>query len=322
GLALACENLGRECASTAICFGMHCVGTAVIAAHATDEQVKRYLIPIAQGEHITTLSLSERGTGVFFFFPQTRIKQRAENFELSGGKHFVTNGSHADSYVVSGSMEGESTGNADFSCIILDRDVPGLNWNGQWSGIGMRGNSSIAMQMNNVSVPTENLLGKVGDQIMYVFQVVAPYFLAAMAGTYLGVAQRALDEAIEHISRRVYGHSGGRVSDAPVVQHRLGELWARVHRNRCALHHSTLAFDRGEENAILGLLAAKADIAECVVTTVNEAMTLCGGVGYSEGTVLERLLRDSRASHVMAPTTDLLRIWTGRALLGQPLLAE
>ncbi len=69
-------------------------------------------------------------------------------------------------------------------------------------------------------------------------------------------------------------------------------------------------------------MAAKAEVAECVVQVVNEVMTLMGGIAYREGGRMSRLLRDARAAHVMAPTTDLLRLWTGRAFLDQPLLAD
>ncbi len=69
-------------------------------------------------------------------------------------------------------------------------------------------------------------------------------------------------------------------------------------------------------------MAAKVEVADCVVSIVNEAMTLCGGIGYRNGSKLHRLLRDARAAHLMSPTTDILRVRIGRALLGQPLLSD
>ncbi|HJX26775.1 MAG TPA: acyl-CoA dehydrogenase family protein, partial [Thermoanaerobaculia bacterium] len=78
--------------------------------------------------------------------------------------------------------------------------------------------------------------------------------------------------------------------------------------------------DLGDPRALVAILASKADAAETAVSVANEAMTLCGGAAYRENGRLSRLLRDARAGHVMAPTTDLLKQWTGRALLGLPLL--
>src|SRR5688500_794208 len=71
GLVAISEVLAQESASAALCFAMHCVGTAVLAAKATDAQRDRYLVPIARGEHLTTLAISEPGSGAFFFYPET-----------------------------------------------------------------------------------------------------------------------------------------------------------------------------------------------------------------------------------------------------------
>ena len=70
------------------------------------------------------------------------------------------------------------------------------------------------------------------------------------------------------------------------------------------------------------MLACKAAAGDTAVDLANEAMTLCGGMGYRENGNLTRLLRDARAAHVMSPTTDILRTWAGRALLGLPILGD
>ena len=72
-VAQVCELLGQECGSTAMCFGMHCVGAAVLSAKVTPDQQERYLRPITEGRHLTTLSLSEAGTGSQFYIPRTRL---------------------------------------------------------------------------------------------------------------------------------------------------------------------------------------------------------------------------------------------------------
>lgn len=192
-LTRVCETLGRECASTAICFGMHSVGTSVIAANATEDQQARYLTPICEGRHITTLSLSEAGTGAHFYLPQTSLEAvDDQTFLLTGTKTFVTNGGHADSYVVSAVAAEPEAPVGKFSCVIVDDDTPGIRWGAPWDGLGMRGNSSRSMELPGLEIPRANLLGSEGDQIWYTFNVVMPYFLVAMSGTYLGVASSAL----------------------------------------------------------------------------------------------------------------------------------
>lgn len=318
-LALVTETLGRFCSSSAICYGMHCVGTAVLAAKPTAYQKEHYLTKIAAGEHITTLSVSEPGTGVHFYLPQTDlIRSDTGDFLIRGTKHFVTNGGYADSYVVSTRATEPARG--EFSCVMVDADAPGLEWEGEWDGIGMRGNSAITMRLNDARAAADNLLGEEGEQTWYVFEVIAPYFLVAMAGTYAGIARAAFDYALNHLRSRLHSHTGESLSQADVLQHRIGTMWSRLEASRQLMFSAARIGDAAHPDALPAILSCKAEIADTAVYIANEAMTLAGGLAYRENGAPARLLRDARASHVMAPPTDILRLWTGRALLGQSLL--
>lgn len=322
-LAKVCEIIGQECASTAICFGMHCVGSSVISANPTETQQADFLAPICEGKHITTLSLSEAGTGSSFYLPQTTMKAISKDeFCINGSKTFVTNGQHADSYVVSVVSNTSDEPLGLFSCAVVSNDSEGIDWGAEWAGMGMRGNSSRTMGLQDVLVPKINLLGRQGDQIWYIFNVVMPYFLMAMAGTYLGVATTALEEAKNHLSRRYHTHTGSSLSQNSVLQHRLGSLWASLEGARQLTYHAAASFDAGEPESLIALMSAKVQVADTVVNIVNEAMTLCGGIGYRKDSKLHLLLRDARAAPLMAPTSDVMRVWIGRALLGQPLLSD
>lgn len=317
-LSLITETIGKACPSSALCFGMHCVGTAVMAAKATDYQAEHYLHQIAQGKHITTLALSESGTGANFYWSETSLTPQGENFLVNGTKQFVTNGGHADSYVISAASAKAEGG--DFSCLIVDQATPGIEWLAPWQGFGMRGNSSRGLRFQNISVPRKNLLGEEGDQVWYVFEVIAPYFLMAMAGTYLGIAQSALDAAGEHLRSRRYAHTGESLRHIDTLQSRYANMWIRVEKSRRLLYEAAQRGDLGDPEALPFILACKADASETAVYAANEAMTLCGGMAYRENSRVSQMLRDARAGHVMAPTTDMLKTWAGRALLGLPLL--
>ena len=318
----ACEILGRECASAGLAFGMHCVAAAVIASKATPDQGERYLEPIARGEHITTLALSEPGTGIHFYYPETQMVRTNDGYLVNGTKSFVTNGGYADSYVVSTVSADPDAPPGHFSCVMIANESPGLRWLEPWHGLGMRGNSSRGASLDNVLVPTSELLGDEGDQVWYVFHVVAPYFLVAMAGTYLGIASSALDVAVERVKKRRYAHSGMALGQIDVMQYKLGHIWSKVQRTRQLVLWAADEGDRQGPLTLPALCAAKAEVAPCVVETVNDCMTLVGGSAYRDGSRLERLLRDARAADVMAPTTDILYTWCGRAVLDEPLLGE
>jgi alkylation response protein AidB-like acyl-CoA dehydrogenase len=303
---------------------MHCVGTACIAAKSTPELVARFLEPIAQGKHLTTLALSEPGTGSHFYLPETRMRLDGVggHYLVSGTKCFVTNGGHADSYVVSTVTDDASAPPGHFSLLVVPGDTEGLVWGDAWAGWGMRGNSSRSLSLDNLEIAAHNRLGREGDQIWYVFKVVAPFFLAAMAGTYLGVASRAVNEVRQHLKKRHYTHTGGTLAEVSVLQHRLGTVWAKLERSRRLAYWAAANADQGGSDALLALCATKAEVAKAVVSITNDCMTLAGGRAYRDGSLLQRLLRDARAADVMSPTTDLLYTWIGRSLLDLPLLGE
>ncbi|MFN2643992.1 MAG: acyl-CoA dehydrogenase family protein [Burkholderiales bacterium] len=318
-LGVVTEAIARACPSSALCFGMHCVGTAVIAAKATKDQETRYLRPIAEGRHLTTLALSETGAGAHLYLPETRLRVDGGDYVVNGTKQFVTNGGHADSYVISTQASRPSEG-GDFSLLVVDRDAPGLAWQAPWAGFGMRGNSSRAVELSDARVPRANLLGEEGDQVWYVFEVVAPYFLMAMAGTYLGIAVAAVQAVGEHLRTRRHATSGQALRHVELLQHRYADMWMETEKTRALIYAAGHLGDIGDPSALPYILSCKVQAAETAVRVTNEAMTLAGGIAYRENSLLARLLRDARAGHVMAPTTDMLKTWTGRALLGLPIL--
>jgi alkylation response protein AidB-like acyl-CoA dehydrogenase len=319
-LAHVGEELGRACGSTGLVYGMHCVAAKVIDVNATDEQVTRYLGPIAEGRHVTSLALSEPGTGVHFYIPRVTFDRDGDRYRLNGRKSFVTSGGRADSYVLSAVGSSAELDPGTFSCLLLDRDTTGATWQGEWTGFGMRGNSSRALLLEDAGVPAANLLGAEGDETWYVFEVIAPYFIVAMAAAYLGVARNALEHTIEHLRTRTHAHTGESLGANDLLAHRLGGLWATVERSRQLLHHAARLGDAGDPAARTALFAAKAEIADAAVHVTNESMTLCGGIAYQENGPLARALRDARAAHIMSPSTELLKTWLGRSLLDLPLL--
>jgi alkylation response protein AidB-like acyl-CoA dehydrogenase len=325
-LLRVCEAVGEADASTGICFGMHAVGSACIAAKATPAQEAHYLDPIARGAHLTTLALSEPGTGSHFYLPETHMTARGdgdgEGFVLDGRKSFVTNGAHADSYVVSTVHHRAEAPPGHFSMVVVPGDAPGLRWGEPWRGLGMRANASRSVDLQGVPVSARDLLGQQGDEIWYTFRVVAPYFLAAMAGTYLGVANHALALTRDHMLTRRFAHTGRSIADLDLMQHRIGSLWARQQAARQVCLWATREAEMQSDGALAAVCAAKAQVAETVVHVVNECLTIAGGRAYGASSELGRLLRDARAAPVMSPTTDLLLTWAGRALLEIPILGE
>ena len=319
-LAILSEELGAACSSTAMCFGMHCVASKVLAAKATPFQSEHYLRPIAEGRHLTTLALSEPETGSHFYLPRTRAEAASGGFRLNGHKSFVTNGGHANSYVVSVVPPGQELDPGSFSCIVVDGGAAGLEWQAPWRGLGMRGNSSRGLRLDDVHASSQNLLGSQGDELWYVFEVVAPYFLIAMSGVYLGVARAALEATVAHLTGRRHDHTGKALGALDALSDEVADMWVRIERARQLVHYAARLGDAGAAQASQALFAAKIEVADTTVSVTNSAMSLAGGRGYGENAKIGRLLRDAQAAHVMSPTSHLLRNWLGHTIVGLPLL--
>lgn len=319
-LAVITEELAQGCSSGAMCFSMHSVAAKVLATKATPDQEKRFLAPIVQDGHISSLALSEPGTGAHFFLPRVTFRSEGDTYVLDGEKSFITSGGHADSYVLSAVPPGAELDPGAFTCLAVEAGTAGMEWRQDWHGFGMRGNSSRGLILNGAHVPRANLLGAEGDQIWYVFEVIAPYFLVAMAGVYLGIARAALETAIAHLKTRRHSHTGESLSEVPVLWHDVAEAWIEVEATRRLIHHAAKLVDRGAAEAPLALFAAKTKVAQTVTAVTETAMILMGGKGYGENSDAGRLHRDARAAHVMAPTSHLLKTWLGRSLLDLPLL--
>jgi alkylation response protein AidB-like acyl-CoA dehydrogenase len=313
-LALVCESLAWGCASTAMCFLMHSCACALIGAKASQEQGERWLKPAASGDAIATLAFSERVTGAHFYNPEISATSSNGAFRLSGRKSFVTSGGHAQLYPVLV----KASGSPGLDILVVAPQMAGVSFDGQWDGLGMAGNSSIALVLNDVAVPAENLVGNQGDGMELVFNVVAPTFLIGLAAVNTGIAQAALDDAVAHAKERHYADGSDLVSLA-VVQDYLAEMSIATQAARQLTHEAARAASAGEETALPLVMQAKVAATEAAAAVSEQAMRIGGGIAYSRGLPLERHWRDAHAGAVMAPTNEVLKSWLGKILAGLPL---
>jgi isovaleryl-CoA dehydrogenase len=313
-LAIACEAFGWGCASTAMCFLMHCCGCALIGAGASAEQAERWLAPAASGRVRTTLAFSERISGAHFYQPEISAQRSNGTYRLSGRKSFVTSGGHAGLYPVLV----KSTGGDGLDVLLVTPDMNGVTFEGRWEGLGLAGNSSIALVLNDVPVPTENLLGKEGEGLGFVFNVVAPTFLVGLAAVNVGIAQAALDAAVEHAKERHYA-SGSPLAEIPAIQEYLANMSVSTQAARQLVTEAARAASATEPEALPLVMQAKISASEASAAVTEQAMRVGGGLAYGRLSPIERFWRDAQAGAVMAPTNDVLRVWLGKTLTGLPL---
>jgi alkylation response protein AidB-like acyl-CoA dehydrogenase len=312
-LAEACETLGAACASTAMTFLMHSVTAATIAGGG-GARAAEILGELASGAKIGTLAFSERGTGAHFYAPELKAKRDGAGVTITGRKSFVTAGGHADVYVVL--VQGETEDTADAFLIFLGQE--GVAFDGEWNGLGMTGNSSIALDLDGVRVGDADRIGEPGAATSLVFGVVAPFFLVGLAGVNVGIAASAASAATAHVRDRRYP-DGSSLAEVQTIQHLIADMDLATRQARLLVREAARLGEAGDPSALVAIMEAKVAATEAAAFVAQKAMEATGGQGYSRDMPIERHLRDAGAGAVMAPTNAVLRNWIGKALSGLPV---
>jgi alkylation response protein AidB-like acyl-CoA dehydrogenase len=213
-------------------------------------------------------------------------------------------------------VQGEEEGSADAFLVPADED--GISFEGDWEGLGMAGNSSIAMLLENVALPEGRRVGGEGKGGELVFGVVAPYFLIGLSAVNVGIAAAAVTAAIQHVTGRRYP-DGSSLAEIQYIQHRLADMDSQSRAARHMVMDAARLAERGDETALLAVMEAKIFSTESASAVTQMALDVTGGQGYTPSLPIERHLRDARAGAVMAPTNAVLRNWVGKALTGLPV---
>ena len=304
-----------SCATTGLCYMMHNVATMCIVAFGSDEMKTEYLPKIAKGELLLALAFSETGTGTHFYNPEITVTNKDDKLLMNGRKSFVTSALQADFYLVlSNSFDAEGLDNW-----IVSKDAKGITFEEtSWNGLGMRGNASMPMICDNVEVDVKNRVGAAGSGADQVFNVVAPFFVIGLGAVYTGVALNACTTIIEYSQSRTYSDNSS-LSHIPTVQNHIADIYT----NATSAKHFVIAAAKsgasGDADALAQIIAARLNASDMAVAVCNKAMKIGGGTAYAKRIVIERLLRDAYAAQVMAPSTDVLSIWLGKALTNQPI---
>jgi len=308
------ERLAGACGSTAMVVCMHYAATAVIEAHgprAVREQV-------AAGRHLSTLAFSESGSRSHFWAPVSTATANGDGVRLDAAKSWVTSAGEADSYVWSSrplAADGTST------IWLVPAGTPGLKVAGPFDGLGLRGNASSPVGAHDVAVPAAAMLGEdgKGDQVM--LGIVLGWFSAMSAAMAVGMMEAATSRTVAHVTATRLEHLDTRLADLATIRAYLARMRIATDQARALLDDTLAAMEAGRQDATLRVLEVKAAAAEAATAVTDLAMRVCGGAAFRKETGVERQFRDARAATVMAPTTDALYDFVGRALCGIDLFA-
>jgi alkylation response protein AidB-like acyl-CoA dehydrogenase len=318
----AVERVARACASTGMVYVMHVVGAQTLLAGVEGEDAtgpkQEALEAMAAGAHITTLAYSERGSRGHFWAQTSHARVDSGAIVVDADKTWATSAGEADSYILAtGAPNTDDPLSTEL--YLVSADAPGLTVSGRFDGLGMRGNASAPLQVRDLRLSRERRLGGERSGFALMMTATLPWFALGSAACSVGIAGAALDAAVEHATQARLGHVKSTLADVPGVRARLALSRIRLRESRALLFEVAGEVARGEAGAQEGVLAVKASAAEMAVEVADLAMRVGGGAAYSKHGPLERHLRDARAASVMAPTTELLHDFLGKALTGQDL---
>lgn len=312
GISRVVRRIGQECGSTAMVVCMHYCGVAVLEAHA-DEATRR---AAASGEHLSTLAFSEVGSRSHFWAPMSTARREGDAIVLDAKKSWVTSAERATAYVWSSQpleAEGAST------LWLVPADAAGLEVHGPFDGLGLRGNDSSPVSATGVRIPHSAMLGPDGGGFDAMMGIVLPMFNLLNASCSLGMMEAAVARTAAHVGGVRYAHLDSKLADLPTIRNYVAKARVKTDMVATLVEDTAAAMAAGREDTMLRVLECKASAGESATEVLDIAMRVCGGAAFRRDVGVERYFRDTRAAGVMAPTTDVLYDFIGKAVCGMDL---
>ncbi|NEB40017.1 acyl-CoA dehydrogenase family protein [Streptomyces sp. SID14515] len=309
---LVTEELGRGDSSVR---GIVSVSLGLVAktiASWGDEEQKRSWLPrLTSGEAIGCFGLTEPGTGSDAGNLATRAVRDGGDYVVDGTKMFITNGTWAD-VVLLFARTNDSPGHRGVSAFLVPTDTPGLTRRTIHGKLGLRGQATAELVLQDVRIPASAMLGPEGKGFSIAMSALAKGRMSVAAGC-VGIAQAALDAAVRYAGERE--QFGKPIARHQLVQELLSDIAVDVDAARLLTWRVADLIDRGREFATAAS-TAKLYASEAAVRCANNALQVFGGYGYIDEYPVGKLLRDARVMTLYEGTSQIQKLIIGRALTG------
>ena len=303
---LCCEELAKHCASTSIMFSVHgSLCSWPILEFGTEEQKQKYLVPLAQGEKLGAMGLTEPGAGTDANGVRTTAELKGDKWILNGTKIFITNGYYADTYVVFARTNPDlSVGHKGLSAFIVEKGFKGFSFGTKEKKMGIRASATYELVFDDCEVPAENLLGKEGEGFKIAMMLLDGGRIGVAAQA-LGIAQGAIDQAIPYLKARK--QFGKPLSAFQNTQFELADMQTKVDAARLLIYRAAMAKQNHEPYSHLAAMGKMfaADVASDVTRRIVQ---LIGGCGYTREYPFERMMRDAKITEIYEGTTEVQKM--------------
>lgn len=311
--AIAVEELARVDGGAGVILSAHVsLGSWPIFAFGTEEQKRKYLVPLAKGEKIGAFGLTEPNAGSDAGGTETTAIDKGDHWLLNGGKIFITNAPKADTYVVF-AVTTPDIGTRGISAFIVEKGWKGFTFGDHYDKMGIRSSATAELIFNNVCVPKENMLGKEGEGFKIAMATLdgGRIGIAAQA---LGIAQGAFEHALAYAKERV--QFGKPIGAQQIISFKLADMATKL---RCARYLIYSAAELKEQHQPYGMESAMAKMyaSDIALEVTNDALQIFGGSGFLKGMEVERAYRDAKITTIYEGTNEIQRVVIASHLLGK-----
>ena len=309
--ALVTEELGRVSGSIGLSYAAHVsLGAKPIELFGTDEQRERWLRPLATGEHLGAWALTEPGSGSDASDMDTTARKDGEEWVLNGTKQFITNANVAGSVLVKAVTEPDG-GYGAISTFVVDPADEGFEVSTVWDKMGLNASPTCEIQLNDVRVPEDRLLGDPGDGWDQTRKTLDGGRIS-IAALSVGLAQGAFEAALSYAKERE--QFGQPIGEFDAVRDMLVAMDRKIERARLLTHKAAIEYDRGGEDLTRLSSMAKLDASEISREVAEDAVQVLGGYGYTTDFAPQRFFRDAKLMEIGEGTSEIQRLVLGREL--------
>jgi alkylation response protein AidB-like acyl-CoA dehydrogenase len=310
--ALMVEELCRACASTGLIMDVNIsLCGEPILIFGTDEQKQRFLTPLATGEKLGALAMTEPEAGSDAASIKTSATKRDGGYVLNGRKIFITNGEVADIYVVT-AVTDPGKGPNGITDFIVEKTMPGVSFTTHYDKLGIRGAPTTDVVLDDVEVTNEHVLGGEGNGFKVTMDTLDAGRIG-IAAQALGIARAALEDSIAYVQER---HQFGRpVGEFQGVQFMLADMATQIQAARVltlrAAYLRETHISCARESSMAKMFAG-----DTAMKVTTDAVQLFGGYGYIQEYPVERHMRDAKITQIYEGTNQIQRVVIARQVLG------
>lgn len=299
---LVYEEIAYGCLGVFGAFGGNGLALTPLLISGTDEQKKRFLPAFAEKARLAAFALTEPNAGSDASSISTNARQVGNEYILNGAKCFITHGGIADLHTVFASTD-KSLGIKGLSAFLIPAGTPGLSMGKKEDKMGDRASHIAEVLLEDVCVPVENRLGNEGEGFKIAMRTLDITRPTIAAGA-LGVAQRALAEAINYAKQRV--QFGKPIAEYQAIQFTLADMAMAVMASRALVWQAAAKIDLGQVDRMLSA-TAKCIASDTAMKVTVEALQIFGGYGYMKDYPMEKLMRDAKITQIYEGTNQIQR---------------